>query len=306
MPYSAPLRTLCLLLTTLFGGTVLAEEITLPYKGITLNANLILAPEKSLGDGVALIIHGTQAHKGLELIQGLQERLMDQDRSSLAINLSLGLDNRQGLYDCSIPSTYRHADAIEEIGAWVDWLKSQGVRDVVLVAHSRGGSQSLWYATEHDSGVIKSLVLLAPGLSTHERETHAYRARFGTELKPLLGKAQALVDAGKGDTLLEHVPFLFICRDTSVTAEAFVSFYQDDLRRDTPYWLDKIAKPTLILVGENDQVVPELSEGILPFTDGKRVQTAMIEDAGHFFRDLNLDDAVDAAIEFIEAVESAQ
>lgn len=301
-----PLRLFCLLLTTLPSGTAFAEEVTLPYQGITLNANLAMAPDKTFANGVVLIIHGTQAHNGLELIQGLQERFLDQDRNSLAITFSLGVDNRRGLYDCSIPSTYRHSDAVQEIDAWVAWLKSQGVRSVVLAAHSRGGSQSLWYATEHDQDVIKSLVLLAPGLSSTEREASAYRERFDSELEPLLAKAQALVDAGKGDTLLEHVPFLFICPDTSVTAEAFVSFYRDDPRRDTPYWLDKIAKPTLILVGENDEVIPELSERVSPFADGKLVQVTVIDGAGHFFRDLNLDDAVDAAIEFIEAVESDQ
>jgi pimeloyl-ACP methyl ester carboxylesterase len=294
-----------LLLTALPGGAF-AEQITLPYRDITLNANLAMAPGKTFTDGVILIIHGTQAHNGLELINGLQERFLDHDRNSLAITLSLGVDDRRGLYDCSIPSTYRHSDAVEEIHTWVAWLDSQGVSDVVLAAHSRGGSQSLWYATEHNQDVIKSLVLLASGLSTTEREVSAYRERFDTELEPLLARAQALVDADKGDTLLEHIPFLFICRDTSVTAEAFDSFYRDDPRRDTPYWLDKIAKPTLILVGENDEVVPELSERVSPFADGKRVQVAVIEGAGHFFRDLNLDDAVDAAIEFIEAVESDQ
>ena len=304
MSYRFLPKTCCLLLMTAWlAGPVAAEEVSLPYEGMTLNAELTLAPGKSLADGVILIVHGTQAHKGLELIQGLQERFLEQGRSSLAVNLSLGIDDRRGLYDCTTPSTYTHENAIGEIAAWVDWLEARGARNVVLTGHSRGASQILWYATEHDRGLVDALVLLAPGLSTVERETRAYRERFDADLEPLMVTAQALVDAGEGDTLLEHVPFLFICRDTAVTAESFVSHYGHDPRRDTPYWLDKVRMPTLVILGQADTVIPELGERIAPFVDGERIRVAEIDGAGHFFRDLNLDDAVDEAIGFIESVE---
>lgn len=306
MSYLTSLRIAILLFTTIGVGTVWAKAVTLDYQGVTLNANLEIVQGKTLIDGVILIIHGTQAHHGLELIQGMQERFLEEERNSLAITLSLGVDNRRGLYDCNIPSHYRHSDAIDEIHAWVAWLKSQGVDNIVLAAHSRGGSQSLWYATEHKQDAIKSLILLAPGLSTMEKDAHFYRERFETELEPLLLKAQRLVEVGQGDTLLQKVPFLFICRETSVTADSFVSFYTRDSRRDTPYWLDKVRKPVLIIAGENDQVVPELIERVSAFVDDRNIKMTVIESAGHFFRDLNLDEAVEASIEFIESVESNQ
>lgn len=159
MSYLTSLRLCCLLLATLPSGAAFAEEINLPYQGLTLNANLSVAPGRSLSDGVVLITHGSQAHSRLELIEGLQERLLEHGRNSLAISLSLGIDNRHGLWDCSVPSQYRHEDAIGEIGAWVEWLESRGANDIILMAHSRGGSQSLQYATEQDSAIIKSLVL---------------------------------------------------------------------------------------------------------------------------------------------------
>ena len=306
MSYLNTFRTFCLLLTILFSVNTFAEEVTLSHQGINLNANLEMASGKTFSDGVILITHGTQAHNGLELIQGLQQRFLQEDRNSLAITLSLGVDNRRGLYDCATPSIYRHSDAIKEIDAWVSWLKSKGVNNIILAAHSRGGSQSLWYATEYRQDEIKSLILLAPGLSTVEKEKSAYRKRFNTELEPLLFKAQGLVEVGKGDTLLKNVPFLFICPDTSVTADSFVSFYTRDSRRDTPYWLDKVNKPVLIVIAENDQVVPELRERVSPFTNNEQIKISVIESAGHFFRDLNLDDAVDASIDFIKSIESGQ
>ena len=306
MSYLTSLRLCCLLLATLPSGAAFAKEINLPYQALTLNANLSVAPGRSLSDGVVLITHGGKAHSRLELIEGLQERLLEHGRNSLAISLSLGIDNRHGLWDCSVPSQYRHEDAIGEIGAWVEWLKSRGANHVILMAHSRGGSQSLQYATEHDSATIKSLVLLAPGLSNQERTIEIYRKRFNRDLLPLLEHARALVTEGRGDALLEGVPFLVICPETSVAASTFTSFYAEDRRRDTLYWLDRVNKPTLIIAGSADTVVPELPERVAPFVDGERVQLETVEEAGHFFRDLNLDDAVDAAIEFIETVESGQ
>jgi pimeloyl-ACP methyl ester carboxylesterase len=291
---------------TLIAGQCVAEGVTLPYQGISLNANLSLVPGSALSDGVVLITHGTQAHSGLELVQGLQQGLLDRGHSSLAINLSLGIDDRHGLWSCDVPSRYLHEDAIGEIGAWVDWLESRGAKDLVLMGHSRGASQSLWYVAEHDSDNIKSLVLLAPGLSTPEREVDTYRKRFGKDLLPVLTRAHALVEEGHGDTLLEEVPFLVICPETSVSARSFVSFYADDPRRDTPYWLNRVEEPVLIITGSADTVVPELPDRVQPFVDGERVQLETIEMAGHFFRDLNLDDAVDAAVEFIESVEARQ
>lgn len=307
MPHLATVKSYALMLIgTLMAGQCIAEGIKLPHQGLTLNANLSLAPGSALSDGVVLITHGTQAHSGLELIQGLQEGLLERGRNSLAVNLSLGIDDRHGLWNCDVPSRYRHEDAVGEIGAWVDWLESRGAKDLVLMAHSRGGSQSLWYATEHDSDNIRSLVLLAPGLSTREREIDTYRQRFDKDLLPVLTRAQTLVTEGRGDTLLEGVPFLVICPETSVSASSFVSFYADDARRDTPYWLNRVNKPTLIITGSADTMVPELPDRVKPFVDGQRIQLETVEMAGHFFRDLNLEDAMDAAVAFIESVETNQ
>lgn len=295
--------SILVLLMFLFTGNVAAQAVSLPYQGLTLNAELALAPGKVLSDGVILITHGTQAHNKLELIAGLQERFLEQGLSTLAITLSLGVDNRHGLYDCAIPSTYRHADAIDEIGVWVDWLKSQGARDIVLMGHSRGASQSAWFAAEHDQDAIKALVLLAPGISTDDGEAQAYQQRFDTALQPILAKAQALVDSGQGKTLIEHVPFLFICRDSAVTAQAFVSHYAHDPRRDGPYWIPKARKPTLVVVAGEDEVLPTLEDRVTPMADGKLIQLAVIDGSGHFFRDLNSDDAVDASLAFFDSIE---
>jgi pimeloyl-ACP methyl ester carboxylesterase len=281
-----------------FAGPVNAAEVKLPYRGLTLNANLELASGKSVKDGVVLLTHGTQAHGGMEILNTFQSLLRDKGYSSLAINLSLGIDNRHGMYDCSVPSRYRQSDALDEIGAWLDWLERQGATQVTLLGHSRGGNQTAWFLAERDRPVVKAAILVAPAVDA-DQDAKRYRSRFGKPLEPLLARAQSLVKAGKGDTLLEHVGFLLVCDDTAVTAGTFVSYYAPDPRRDTSRFLSKLRKPTLVLVAGNDELVVGVGEKVKPHADGKRVQMKVIDGADHFFRDLYAEDAVDAIHAFL-------
>ena len=288
-----------LFLGLLLSAGARAEEVTLNYQGLTLNANLERAAGKTLADNAFLIVHGTQAHNGMELIKYLQSLLKEKGYNSLAINLSLGLDNRHGFYDCSKPSTHRDTDAVGEIGAWMEWLGDRGAKGVVLLGHSRGGNQVAIYAAEHDDPLLQSLVMMAPGSSTQDEDAQEFQDHYGKPLAPLLARAESLVKAGKGRTPLEHVPFLALCRDTTVTAESFVSYYGPDSRRYTPSLMSKIRKPTLLLVAGNDEIVKNLDKKFGPMVDGKRVQMKIIEGSDHFFKDLYADDAVDDVVAFL-------
>ena len=76
--------------------------------------------------------HGALAHNGMEIIATLQGLFTEADISSLAINLSLGLDDRHGMYDCATPHTHKHSDALNEIDVWLDWLETQGANNNIL------------------------------------------------------------------------------------------------------------------------------------------------------------------------------
>jgi hypothetical protein len=75
-PFSMPIsvvRHLLLIAGLLFAGASTAQEVTLPYRGLTLNARLEMAKGKTLADGVILITHGSLAHNDMELYRTLQE-----------------------------------------------------------------------------------------------------------------------------------------------------------------------------------------------------------------------------------------
>jgi pimeloyl-ACP methyl ester carboxylesterase len=284
-----------------FGITAIAveaQEVTLRHQGLTLNADYELAPGKTPTDGVILITHGALAHRGMEAITYLQRLLKEHGHNTLAINLSLGLDNRHGMYDCKVTHRHRNGDAADEIGAWVAWLNEQGAKRVTVLGHSRGGAQTALYAAQRDNASLKAVVLLAPAIGENS-DAADFQRRQNKPLAPVLNKAQQLVKQGKGATVLEHTGLLF-CADTSVTADSFVSYYGPDARVDTPSLIPKIKKPTLVVVASNDELVVGLDKKVTPLADGKRVQMKIIDGADHFFRDLHADEAVEAIDAFLK------
>lgn len=290
-----------LLAGVLFATPAAAKEVQLERDGLTLNANLELAEGKTLSDGLVLMTHGTLAHGGMEIMASLQDVLKESGYNSLSINLSLGQSDRRGMYDCAARHMHKHTDALDEIGAWLDWAKGEGAGDIVLLGHSRGGNQTAWYAAEREMTGVKGVVLVAPGTWDAQREYAGYAARYGTELQPLLEKAGKLVEQGKGDTVLEQVDFVY-CEATEVTAASFLNYYEDDARKDTPTLLPRIEVPVLVIAGSEDTVVQELPEKVEPLADGEKISFVMIDGAEHFFRDLYTYDIVESVETFIEGL----
>jgi pimeloyl-ACP methyl ester carboxylesterase len=282
-----------------FVSPAMAGEIKLPFQGMTLNANLEKAGESWPAGPVVLMTHGTLAHRGMEIMAGLQSMFADRDISSLAINLSLGLDDRAaGMYDCATPHSHRHTDAVAEIGAWLEWLKTQGAEKVTLLGHSRGGNQTARFAAATADPAVVAVFLIAPQTWSADYAAADYEKRYGKPLAPVLAKARGLVDAGKGDTLMESVDFIY-CEQTSATATAFVSYYAADADMDTPAVIPAIKAPVLVVAGTEDTAVKGLPEKMEPVADGERVRLLVMDGADHFFRDLYSEDIADAVAELL-------
>ena len=275
-----------------------AEEVLLKHRGLTLNAKLDLAPGKRLVDGAILIVHGGLAHRDMELVTALRNQLKQQGYNTLAINLSLGIDGRHGMYDCQTTHRHRNGDATEEIGVWVNWLKQQGAQRVALLGHSRGGAQTALYVIERNPKIVTALALMAPSIRENTNPAE-YQRRFQQPLAPVLEQAQKLVKAGKGQTVLKPVGVLN-CADSSATADAFVSYYNQSPSLDSPSLIPKLRKPTLVLVAGNDEVVLGLDQKLAPLADGQRLQMHVIAGADHTFRDLYADDAVELIVAFLK------
>ena len=274
-----------------------AKEVTLKHNTLSLNGNFTQM-ENWEEKPVLLITHGTLFHNASELITNLQELFAENDISSLAINLSLGLDNRHGAYDCATSHTHKHEDAINEITVWNDWLKKQGAKNVIVVGHSRGGNQTAWFTAEHKASNVSKVILIAPQLWSPEYAKKGYKNRYNKDLDEVLKKAQSLVDKNSPQSMLNPIDFIY-CKDTQATAESFVSYYKNDLRKDTIYLLPKINKPVLIFSGTEDTVVKNLDKELTKKLSQDNIQLEVLEGADHSFRDLYTEEIVEISVEFI-------
>ncbi|SCA57469.1 conserved exported hypothetical protein [Candidatus Terasakiella magnetica] len=283
----------------LFSQQVQAEEVSLKMKnGLTAMGNLELAEGKNLkDDGVVLFVHGTLAHKDMAIVSAQRELLNEREINVLAINLTLGLDKRTGMYDCAIPHTHKHRDALTEIGAWLDWLKAKGATSVTLMGHSRGGNQAAWFEAERSNELVKKLILVAPQTWSADKETASYKQRYNTELTPVLGTMTAHVKAGKAEAMNKGVDFIY-CPKATVTAGAFVDYYTPDAKFDTPALLASIKKPTLVVGASDDTVVPDLPKK-MGMIKQDNVSFVMVEEADHMFIDFAGEDLADQVAEFI-------
>jgi len=279
-----------------------AEErnVSIDHEGLTVNARLVTADDSSLSDNAILITHGTLGHNGMEVIKGVQATLADRGHNSLAITLSLGLDNRSGPYDCKVPHTHKHLDALDEIGSWLNWLKSQGANTVTLMGHSRGGNQTAWFAAERQNEQVTKVVLLAPQIWDETAQSSGYEKQYGAPLAQVLSTAQGLVDAGKGEDAMAQTGFIY-CKDAKVQAASFVSYYVSDQRMHTPNLIPAIKVPVLVIAATEDQVVKGLPEAMESLVSSGNAQLTVVDGADHSFIDFYAEDAADAVDEFISA-----
>jgi len=289
----AALLFLCL---TFSGPAALAADpVTVEHRigNLTALADWVEADDAEAGAPVVLLLHGTLADKDQELIDTLQELLAERGISSLAPSLTLGVDRREGAYDCAIPFRHAHEDAADEMAAWASWLKSQGHARIVAAGHSRGGNQAALFARAHPD-LIEKLVAVAPAVGREDAiRTQRYKARFRADRNAVLASANS------GKDLID-VPGIVYCRDTKATPAAIRSYVGGNFEdRDTPSIIASLPMPVLVIAGSLDTTVPEVPDRMEAITDGDRIRFEIIEDADHFFLDFFAEDAADLIEGFV-------
>jgi pimeloyl-ACP methyl ester carboxylesterase len=275
-----------------------AEEVVLDYLGLELSANLEMAAGKSLkGDGAVILVHGALGHARMELMAALQDGLRDLGVNSLAITLGLGMDKRRGMFDCSLEQDHRHEDAVEEIAAWVQWLKDKGASSITVAGHGRGANQVALYAINRLDKSVKRAVLISPLMQSEEKAESEYHARFGRSLRQELAKAEELVASEQGNQLIEAPGFL-TCAKPQVTAGAFANYYGPNPKFKTTNLLQSIKVPVLVAVGDADPALPEIKAAEADFGSIKSVVLAVIPGADQDLRDGGADELARKVKEF--------
>lgn len=295
---SPAIVSLVLVLSLVYGaGLSLAATVSVKSGKLELNGNL----EKSSAwpAGITLLVtHGTLSHRDSEIIQTLQGLFLDEGVSSLAINLSLGRNNREGPFDCAQTHFHRHEDAVDELATWLSWLGRMGVEQVVPLGHSRGANQTAWFTLESPSPLVRAQILVAPPAKPRQPTMGTHESDFARETQ----RARADLDSGQPLAVRRLARFLY-CQDASVSAASLVSYYGGDQRMDTRVLLSEGPLPALVVVGSEDETSPGLTEGYSGLADQGHIELLVIDGADHFFRDLYADELVEAAIDFLHGLQ---
>jgi pimeloyl-ACP methyl ester carboxylesterase len=285
------------LLLTLPLAAQSAERVTLEHDGLTLVGHVQSVTDPA--DGVILMLHGTLAHGRMETMAGLQDLLADHGLNTLSVNLSYGIDAREGMFECDQPITHGVEEHFGELDAWMAWLQEQGFGPVSLLGHSRGGNQLARYVREWGVEGIQALVLIAPSTFDAERAASSYEAQAGVPVVARLDQARELLRMDQPETLLRDVRFLY-CESLAVSPGAFLSYYDPEQAHDTPTVIDGIEVATLVIIGSEDDVVADLPERMAAVENADAIETVTVDGADHFFRDFFADDVADAVAEFID------
>jgi pimeloyl-ACP methyl ester carboxylesterase len=277
-------KRLCLALLLLAAASAVAraEPVQIKPSLLRLNGNLELPAGKTAADGIVLIVHGRLSWYGQETIVALQKNLRDRGVGSLAITLSLGVDDRQGTRRCDVVHDYAVAGAKREVGLWLEWLAGQGARTVDLLGFSRGGAQVATFAPELSRA--RRVVLLAPAFATGDEQAESYRRDFGHALAPEIAEAR------KHPLQQRTIDFLS-CKQAPVLNATFLDGYAEL----PPSLAAKTGHPTLVVVAGKDEVVPDLATK-LP----SDVKPVVIDGATHYFLDLYGEEAADAIARFLK------
>jgi pimeloyl-ACP methyl ester carboxylesterase len=222
--------------------------------------------------------------------------LFENDISSLAISLSLGIDQRSGMLPCGGLHRHRHAQAGKELDLWVNWLQQQGLEKIWLLGHSRGGNQVSSFVLTHP-GKIHGLILIAPPSVDNLGLAENYQQAYGKPLASMLALAQMQSANGSG-LPLENIGFLH-CNQAEVSPQSFLSYYRD-ADMNTAQLLERIKLSVLVVSGSEDKVSPDIGPAAARLGQSN-ISLLEVDGADHFFRDLYADDIIDEIIELLGA-----
>jgi len=266
--------------------------VTLGHGDTVLLADFV-APETAAFRGVALITHGTLAHKDMELIEALQENLAYVGIASLAHTISANVSERRGIYDCAVPMTHMPGDAAKEVVAWGKWLKAEGHDTIALIGHGRGARAQASAARTLEP--VVAMAMLAPMTTQGERRERAlYAERFGIDIETSVARAAAADDKATPIS----VPGLFFCKDIEARPETIHAYFAGD-PIGTETLMPAISSPVLVIAAGADDFSEDVAEA---FRDSGAADIRTIESADHLFSDFFADDATEIVSDFLASV----
>jgi len=265
-----------------------ASSVQLTEKDLKLNAKYLENKDKA--SPFFLILHGTFAWHGMEIISALQENLKQENYGSLAITLSLSENNRTGFFDCTHAILSKHEDAQEELNVWLTWLEAKGYKNIHIIGHSRGGVQVAQFSLDQTKRLNK-VFLIAPLVWESKQTANSFKQKNERDLEQALKTAFI-----QPSDQLVNINQALHCENTKISNESFISYYDSRPVKNTVELLAKIKNSVYVYLGDSDHLTSSFNQyySNIPKLDNVVLKT--IEDADHYFRDFATEDIVEDII----------
>lgn len=230
-----------------------------------------------------LLLHGFLQTRNFPVVATLARGLQDAGYPVLSPTLSLGVPNRAQSLACEAVHHHSLDDDISEIARWVDWLKSQGHRSIVLVGHSFGSMQLMAYLSAHPDPAIKAFI----GASLIE-------AQIGqTDRRDLIAQLEKRIANRQRELVTQTLSF---CRKYPSTPEGLLSY----VRWDQLHVLNALKQSPVdvkLIMGSADSM---LGQGWLKALQHLQIPMVIVQGANHFMDGEHEFDLLDQTLKFLE------
>lgn len=257
-------------------------KLTLPNKLVATAEFRQGAP----GKPAVFLLHGFLQTHSSPTIHRLTDSLAGEGYTVLAPTLSLGVPHRKQSLACEAINTHTLAAGVEEIHAWLEWLKVNNMK-IILAGHSLGNAYNLAYLSSHANPHVRKLI----GVSIVEG-----RLKMGeTARRHLL---QELRQQARGDPrgILENqFSYCQKFRSSHASILSYLEWGPDKVLTE----IDKGNIPiTMIMGGKDDLLGPDWLNRLKK----TRAKVLIIEGAGHFMEGPHEFDLLDAFLAELKGI----
>ena len=230
-----------------------------------------------------LLLHGFLQTREFPTVARLARGLRDAGYTVLTPTLSLGIPNRQQSLACEAVHAHSLDDDVAEIAHWVDWLKSQNHRAIVLLGHSFGSLQLLAYLSAQPDDAVKAFI----GASLVEAQIDSIPRA------DLIARLESQAQGRQGALVTERLSY---CSKYLSTPQALLSYVRWDQAHTLKALRHSPVKVRLIM-GDADHL---LGQSWLKALQHVQTPMVIVKGASHFMDGEHEFDLLDHTLKFLD------
>jgi len=161
----------------------------------------------------------------------------------------------------------RFEDCVKDVGAAVQFAKSRGFENLVLVGHSLGGPRAMYYWVQTREPSVRALVFMGSIVSPYGEAQLRWSESKRAEYDAFLQKARDLISQGRGEEVLTFRDYFLppVPPSLTMSARTMVNVFgtHAESNASTVKFGAQVTIPALVVHSTRDEIaVPKNAEEI--------------------------------------------